>query len=332
MRIQLFILRLWIFVLIIFFCHTRSGYASFPDVGVGPRAIGMGGAFTAVADDAFAPFWNPAGLVQLGHTELATMRLNYPVENVNSNLLSLAWPIPKIPWSATLAFSYLDTGEANLYKEKTVLFSYGQDFYDLIKLPLALGVGVKQLIIVYYNYDPAEPLFRVGAGTSGVAISPGLIYQFTPNLKLALVFDNIYSSNLSINQNEREEDQNTNNANIGYRFGVTQTFFHDGTKDSIKTEHASSFGLVSAEMIREKFTQSVSVDQFRIGTEWWVKWFALRAGINFSTRQARNGTIGFGYRTAVSEIIGMQFDYAFSYFDQSYLGNYHRFSLSIAAF
>src|SRR5215471_13675354 len=33
---------------------------SAPPVGV--RAAGMGGAFTAVADDGTAPFWNPAGL------------------------------------------------------------------------------------------------------------------------------------------------------------------------------------------------------------------------------------------------------------------------------
>src|SRR4030095_5294699 len=33
---------------------------SAPPIGV--RAAGMGGAFTAVADDGTAPFWNPAGL------------------------------------------------------------------------------------------------------------------------------------------------------------------------------------------------------------------------------------------------------------------------------
>lgn len=34
-------------------------------MGIGARAMGMGGAFTAVADDASAVFWNPAGLAQL---------------------------------------------------------------------------------------------------------------------------------------------------------------------------------------------------------------------------------------------------------------------------
>jgi len=40
-------------------------------VPIGPRAIGMGGAFSAIADDATALFWNPAGLARLGHQELA---------------------------------------------------------------------------------------------------------------------------------------------------------------------------------------------------------------------------------------------------------------------
>lgn len=38
--------------------------------GIGPRAIGMGGAFTAVADDASAAYWNVAGLAQLSSYEL----------------------------------------------------------------------------------------------------------------------------------------------------------------------------------------------------------------------------------------------------------------------
>ncbi|MBA3707355.1 MAG: outer membrane protein transport protein [Planctomycetes bacterium] len=40
-------------------------------IGAGARALGMGGAFTAIADDATANTWNPAGMAQLERPELA---------------------------------------------------------------------------------------------------------------------------------------------------------------------------------------------------------------------------------------------------------------------
>lgn len=46
-------------------------------MGVGARAMGMGGAFTAVADDASAVFWNPAGLAQLTDN-LIFLSADYP--------------------------------------------------------------------------------------------------------------------------------------------------------------------------------------------------------------------------------------------------------------
>ncbi len=45
--------------------------SSFNPVGSGARALGMGGAFMAVADDATAASWNPAGLVQLEKPEIS---------------------------------------------------------------------------------------------------------------------------------------------------------------------------------------------------------------------------------------------------------------------
>ncbi|HYE04108.1 MAG TPA: outer membrane protein transport protein [Planctomycetota bacterium] len=40
-------------------------------IGAGARALGMGGAFTAIADDATANTWNPAGMTQLEQPEMA---------------------------------------------------------------------------------------------------------------------------------------------------------------------------------------------------------------------------------------------------------------------
>ena len=41
---------------------AQAGMAA---TGIGARGIGMGGAYSAVADDGTAPYWNPAGITQL---------------------------------------------------------------------------------------------------------------------------------------------------------------------------------------------------------------------------------------------------------------------------
>jgi len=46
----------------------------FLQFGVGARALGMGGAFYAVADDATAAYWNPAGLAYLERKEVTFMQ------------------------------------------------------------------------------------------------------------------------------------------------------------------------------------------------------------------------------------------------------------------
>ena len=42
-------------------------------VGSGARALGMGGAFIGVADDATAASWNPGGLIQLETPEVSAV-------------------------------------------------------------------------------------------------------------------------------------------------------------------------------------------------------------------------------------------------------------------
>lgn len=51
---------------------TQANFGDQPmAIGAGPRALGMGGAFSAVADDGTASTWNPAGLTQCELPEVA---------------------------------------------------------------------------------------------------------------------------------------------------------------------------------------------------------------------------------------------------------------------
>ncbi len=60
-------------LLILFPFKGAAGPAAFLEQGIGPRAMGMGGAFTAVADDATAGYWNPAGLGHIEHIQATAM-------------------------------------------------------------------------------------------------------------------------------------------------------------------------------------------------------------------------------------------------------------------
>lgn len=66
--------------------------AGFLKLAVGPRAVGMGESQTAVAEDAYAAYWNPAGLALVPFPQIAAT-YNRSFAGVNHQYLSLAWPL-----------------------------------------------------------------------------------------------------------------------------------------------------------------------------------------------------------------------------------------------
>jgi len=96
-----------------FFNYPMFGSTPNP-VGSGARAIGMGGAFIAVADDATAASWNPGGLIQLLEPEISVV----------GNLYERTDDI-------RLADSPVSNGEETVHKESLNYLSITRPFHFL---------------------------------------------------------------------------------------------------------------------------------------------------------------------------------------------------------
>lgn len=95
-------LALFVFNSSLFAQTVIAKYAGeFMGIGVGGRALGMGGAHTAVAGDITSSYWNPAGLYNINYPQLALMHAEQFGGMVNFNYGAAA-----IPYSDDMAFSF----------------------------------------------------------------------------------------------------------------------------------------------------------------------------------------------------------------------------------
>jgi hypothetical protein len=65
----------------------------FLKIPVGARAIGLGQAFSAIADDATAPFWNPAGMIYLPYREVIFQHTEQFGSLLNHDYLGGVFPL-----------------------------------------------------------------------------------------------------------------------------------------------------------------------------------------------------------------------------------------------
>ncbi|MBI4655546.1 MAG: PorV/PorQ family protein [Elusimicrobia bacterium] len=131
------------------FAATNTG-ANFLKIGVGAKAVGMGSAYTAVADDPTAIYWNPAGLSRLSKRELGIMHSEWLL-GTKYDFMGYAHPVP---WGTVgLGITRLSASELegrSSAREATGRFSAAGTAYIIgFSMPLSchsgLGVNIKYL-------------------------------------------------------------------------------------------------------------------------------------------------------------------------------------------
>jgi hypothetical protein len=270
-----------------------SHAAPYLRMGVGARALAMGGAFTAIADDATAAYWNPAGLVKVDHIEATFMyAANMSVDRQLNYFAYAQWL-----GMGSLAVSWLNAGMDDLEKrdvsgnflgtedigDNAIMFSYGMETGDLM-----LGGTAKVL---------DQNIF--GKNETGFGIDVGGMFNVTDNVTAGMMIRDIGSQFGDVD------------VPIDWRFGTGIYAMDDMLVVGLDVDKVQD------------------IDKFKIhlGAEYGMEvhpeyYMFFRSG--FNSVEDKAFTAGLGIRVPY-----VQFDYAYiTEAEEDVFGNNHRISVT----
>lgn len=188
--------------------------AVFLQGGAGARALGMGGAFTALSDDATSCYWNPANLGILENVEFTAMYADLKLDTLY-NYLGLVLPLP----IGTLGGGWIQETSDNLektdangqslgladMKNNAFLISYGLE----IAYPLSLGITAKIINEQIATYQ-----------ATSLAIDTGLLLDLG-SLAIGLNIQNINSPKLEGDSYWNKSQKVSETIPMNIKFGLS---------------------------------------------------------------------------------------------------------------
>jgi hypothetical protein len=306
------------------FAEDTYRYAGeFLNTGAGARALGMGGAFVAVADDGTTAYWSPGGLSALTSKEISFMYCQQFKSLVKTNYISYVHPESKL---GAFGISWLRLGVEDIPKTGYIDANQNnvQDFDDknengtkdsgelYIEHPIQIGSfdDIEEGVFVTYGLRLSK-VFNVGLNlkyirqfladnsSTGIGIDAGGLYEVFDGFKVGFNLQDVTKTKLKWDSATKHEDV----IPLSVKFGAAYK--------------------IQAQSLKSVITLSWSLDtkygtEMHYGVEWWLmKVLALRAGLS-----AGEFTVGTGLKLS-----DFQVDYAFIGHDD--LGNTHRISTSV---
>lgn len=286
------------------------GMGAFESLGSGARAIGMGNAFTGVADDANALAYNPAGLGMIWGWQGSAMGGMiqpglYTGEIISDAYGSFVYPLEAI---GTFGVGMHDKSRGGDYGEDTFIVGFGRELIE----GLSVGINAKGLLL-RVGED-----FQEALDISGTKFAPSLdvgllymIYEVGPgDLSIGLAGQNVIPANIGFSEDE--------NVPLAARVGL-----------GYMTEFFT--GAVDVSYRNEELQQNIKA---HLGLETWLLEGALglRGGAEVATGSSVSITpcVGLGYRL-LEMTPNIQIDYAFVYPIDGVAGTFgsHRVSVSV---
>lgn len=313
-----------------------DGYLSDPmSIGVGARALGMGKAYVAMAEDGDTIFMNPAGLGRVTNPKLTSMYSSL-MGDVNYIVIGGAYPygdksaigvglvssrVADIPLTDTTGAPLGSGGWGN----NVVFVSYGTYLNALPVLSLNLGRDVLVGGSLKYFSVGGDGTGVSDATGSGLDVDLGVLYPMTEYAMLGINAQNILPASMGgkITKSTGQADSIPSTIKVGTKITIMGP---DGSSLS-----PSDSRKLYANVDYDTHVTGSQPGALHAGVEFWpTSNLALRAGMD-----DKDPTLGVGVR-----ISGVEFNYAYhpysgindnttQYFSIGYLGEPRQRELNI---
>jgi hypothetical protein len=308
------------------FSKVGTAGAQFLKVGMGARYVGMGEASVACVNDAYAMYWNPAGLTGLSSANLSLTNVDW-IGDVQLNHVSLGKPLGD--YSAFgVSVTALSMGEMEV---TTVEEPEGTgETFTASSYCLSLGYARKMTDRFSVGLSGKYVWERISEErASGFAFDFGtLFYTGFRSLRMGMNIANL-GPEMKMEGPELSayldpQPENPNNDDVKSKLAVDPydlplTFRFGMAYDVIESPESRLTVSLEAKHPNDN-TQQASLG----GEYLWKELFSLRAGYKFNYEE-EGLTFGGGVKLKAGEKTNLDINYAWA--DFSRLQSVHRFSL-----
>ena len=279
--------------------------AQFLKIGTSARAIGMGGAFTAVANDATAMYWNPAGMVEINRTQVTLNNVKWPAD-IDVYFAGAVFKTPYLPGTFGISARALTMDPQ---EERTIYMPQGTNlFFDAGDM--SFGLSYAMYFTDKFSAGVSTHFIHMGLADKSVetmAFDFGLLYRIgIQGMKLGMMIQSLGG--------EVDFDDRSSKMPTLFKVGLSMDAYRRGA-------HAL---LASGEFSHP----SDNKERMNVGMEYaFNQFFYLRSGYNIDY-DTQGLAWGVGFRIDTSQTSDLGLDYAWE--DLDYLGAAHRITLNFS--
>ncbi len=259
----------------------------------GSRAMGMGGAFIALADDAWASWWNPAGLLRSGRlmvgTEYTSFYPNMDLNSINYGALGYVQPVTKF-MAFGLGVDFLNATDQCTQGEGLLAVAFRPGIF-----PISFGFSGRYMFRDYVDneFTSYDPLFALnGFRAKAVSADFGFQAELGRRVTIAGVARNLIAPDMGLG----EEDVLPIDISLGAAFYprfITPAIQVDWALDDVNGQKDIDFAFGFEKWFGEAST------------------WGIRSGYRARTL-GRTSELSAGFSARYEGDIPLSFDYAFA--------------------